>query len=484
MKSNTMKLAAAALSAVALGAVFAQDHEEAEGVQAVEEATTVEASTENETPEIVNDGGVEAVREAEVAAPEEPPKKVKNAEDEVKTWLKGKKWRPGWDAKKKRAIKVYAESFDCADPAKVQDVMVLRDMAAKRAVLAAKMEIAEMVKTEVDASDIMEVMNGTAPGVSEAEKNTLANRIQKLKQSSSAEFRAEMPLFGATCVRQSESWNKGKYQVAIALVWSPALERSARAIITGEKAVCKPKADGKSVEQWLEDVNPAFMSGPIQFVDADGTRWFLGISAGAADEDLDALTLKTNRRLADLSAKQMLAFSLWGDVKASEAAKQEMKTTTVDGKSTTEVAQWLESKVSQSIKGLPLRGMTHLLGEEVEHPATGGRIYVSIYGINQNAAEDMLKVEAVNFATRAELERAKTVERGRAAANKAHVENAKNAPGDFKKGYDAQSGAIQKEAAKRKGSQQFQRKEAVQKREKQSQAGVFNGGADVDDDDL
>ena len=33
MKSNTMKLAAAALSAVALGAVFAQDHEEAEGVQ-------------------------------------------------------------------------------------------------------------------------------------------------------------------------------------------------------------------------------------------------------------------------------------------------------------------------------------------------------------------------------------------------------------------------------------------------------------------
>ena len=115
---------------------------------------------------------------------------------------------------------------------------------------------------------------------------------------------------------------------------------------------------------------------------------------------------------------------------------------------------------------------------------TGGRIYVSIYGINQNAAEDMLKVEAVNFATRAELERAKTVERGRAAANKAHVENATNDPNDFNKGYNAQSGAIQKEAASRKGKQQLQQKEAAKKRDKKSQAGVFNSGADVDDDDL
>ena len=346
------------------------------------------------------------------------------------------------------------------------------------------MEIIEAVKTEVDAEDIVEMMGGNASDVPADEKNDLMNRVQKLKQSSSAEFRAEMPLFGATCVRQSESWNRGKYQVAVALVWSPALERSARAIITGEKVVCKPKENGKSVEEWLEAVNPAFMSGPIQFVDVDGTRWFLGISAGSADEDLDALTLKTNRRIADLSAKQMLAFSLWGDVKASEALKQELKSTTFKGKSTTEVAQWLESKVSQSIKGLPLRGMNQLLSEEVEHPVTGGRIYVAIYGINQNTAEDMLKVEAVNYATRAELERAKTVERGRAAANKAHVENAKNDPQDFKKGYDAQNGAIQSEAKTRKGKQSLQQREAARKRDKKAQAGVFNSGANVDDSDL
>ena len=72
----------------------------------------------------------------------------------------------------------------------------------------------------------------------------------------------------------------------------------------------------------------------------------------------------------------------------------------------------------------------------------------------------------------------------RAAANRAHVENATNDPRDFVKGFNAQSAAIHEEAASRKGVQQIQQKELPQKRNKAAQAGVFNGGADVDDNDL
>ena len=43
---------------------------------------------------------------------------------------------------------------------------------------------------------------------------------------------------------------------------------------------------------------------------------------------------------------------------------------------------------------------------------------------------------------------------------------------------------MEKEAASRKGKQQLQQKESAKKRDKKSQAGVFNSGADVDDDDL
>ena len=51
-------------------------------------------------------------------------------------------------------------------------------------------------------------------------------------------------------------------------------------------------------------------------------------------------------------------------------------------------------------------------------------------------------------------------------------------------GYNAQSGAIQKEVQSRKGTQNLQQKEAAKKRNRQSQAGVFNSGAEADDDDL
>lgn len=472
MKTLMVKMALAATVAVGYGAAFAQE------ADAQENAAPAAAA------EVVNDGGVEAVREAQAAAPAEPPKKIANAEAEVKAWLKSKQWRQGWDAKKKRFIRVEMAQFDCEDPAKVENVMTQRDKAVRRAVLQAKAEIAECIRSEINAKDMVTMFGGNATDTDSDKQNEVTEKIQQMKQMSSVEIMAEMPIFGATCVRQSESWNRGKYQVAIALVWSPALESSARAIITGNKVVCKPKENGKSMEDWLESVNPAFMSGPLQFVDADGTRWFLGISARAYDENLDAVTMKTNRRNADLSAKQMMTFSLWGDVKAKEIMKQKLETYKSNGKTTTEVAEMLESEVSQVVEGLVLRGMQPLFTEEVDHPVTGGRIYVSIYGINQNAAEDMLKVEAVNFATRAELERAKTVERGRAAANKAHVENAKNDPNDFNKGYNAQNGAIQQEVQSRKGKQQLQQKEAAQKRDKQSQAGVFNSGADADDDDL
>ena len=36
--------------------------------------------------EAVNDGGVEVVREAQATAPAEPPKKVKDAYEEIKSW--------------------------------------------------------------------------------------------------------------------------------------------------------------------------------------------------------------------------------------------------------------------------------------------------------------------------------------------------------------------------------------------------------------
>ena len=488
---NTLIGLAMATSVTMSCAVYAQIPEDNAPQPAVGQEIPVDGEKSGgiNQMDVVNDGGVETVRDAEEAAvTQKLPPSPKDALDDVKRWNKGKGWKFGrWDNKKKRLIVVVAESFDCDDPAKMKDVMVQRDMATKRAVLQAKAEIIQFVKAEVDAEDIVEMMGGNAPGVSEVAKKSVQQQAetfkgQKMKQKSIFATFSELPLFGATCIKQSESWNRGKYQIALAMAWSPALERAARGVLTGEKVICKPKENGKTVEEWIESVNPAFMSGPMQFVDNNGKRWFFGISGAAADEDLDALTLKANKRIADLSAQQMLVFSLWGDVQAYEKMRQELETTSLDGKSETEVAQWMESKVSQAVKGLPIRGMVRLYSDEVEHPVTGGNIYVSIYGINQDDATTSLKIEARNIATRAEIERVKTIERGRAAANKALIDGAKNDPRDFRKGYNAQNQSLHESSKSQNGTQNVQQKEDPKKRDKKAKAGVFSGGSDTDDD--
>ena len=374
------------------------------------------------------------------------------------------------------------------DPSNMKNVMVQRDLAVKRAVLQAKADFIMSLKQEVDAEDIVEMLGGNAIGVSAEAKEAVeaqvaAFKAKTMKQSSMAAFMAEMPLFGATCIRQSESWNGKKYQVAIAFVWSPKLERAARAVLTGDKVVCKPKPDGMDIEDWFETINPAFMSGPIQFVDKDGTRWFLGISACDADEKLDSVTLRMNRRIADMSAKQMVVFSLWGDVKSYEKMNQEINSISTKNMSAVEAAQWAESKISQTVKGLPVRGIEQLYGEEIEYQVTGKHIYVSVFGINQESANESLKIEALNFATRAEIERVKTLEQGRAAANRELVREATNDPADYVKGRNSQKGLLQNEKETRKRGRHMQIEETVPSSNgKKTVRGVFNGGADADDD--
>ncbi len=503
MKIQTIA-ALAACAAFAVPAAYAQEETEEATAPAVEESAekTAEETAEvaqEEAPsapvEEVVDGGVEAVYMAEEAAPAEPPPpEPKDAFAEVKAWAKDKGFKVGrWDGKKKRLVVAVKEQFDCEDPATMADVMIQRDMATKRAILQAKAEIIQYVKEEVSAEDIVEMLGANAPGTSDAAKKEVEAEVAKikgttLKQTSTFAGIAELPLFGVTSLKQSESWNRGKYQIAIVMAWSPKLERSARAVITGEKVVAKPKDTTKSLDDWLESVNPAFMSGPLQYIDNDGKRWFMGISAMPVDDELDSLTIKKNTRIADLSAKQMCAFSLWADVKAYEAMKQELTTTKMDGKTVSEASADLEAKLSQKISGLPLRGGAYLYRDEVEHPVVGGKIYVAIYAVEPDSAAAALKVEAINIATRAEVERVKTIERGRAAANNAHIDAAKDDPRDFQKGKAAQSKAIGAEVQTRrsaaKGKQTLQNREAPEKGRKSSAAGVFSSGAEADDDDI
>ncbi|MBR6374078.1 MAG: hypothetical protein IKS20_12940 [Victivallales bacterium] len=549
--------------------------QEKENEAADNNAAQEQAAEQQEVPaQVVSDGGIEAVREAQESAPAPADKKFKNAFKLLKEQAKAKKWKEGWDKKKQRIIIIESAEFKTSDPASDKDFFIKREMATKKAYLSAKVGIISTINQEMSAIDIAsmpgtdvnkvlgaerdqldkeiarekeelaqlvektskaeaEALRGTTFGErlndllaalikkidAEYKKNERDEakiaRFQELKrkleiskkkyaelqekaeamqasvrerQESAVEAIAKMPLYGSSVIMQTESWNKsnGKYQVAVMFCWSMVMERSARAIVTGEEFTVKPSANAKSVQDWLEDQNPATMIGPRQYIDKDGNRWFLGISARQYDEELSSSERRKNKGLADLYAQQMAAFCVWADVESYKMAKTAMESRGNEKVQRDVVAESYSERLTQSFQNKTIRGMQRLFSDEVEHPITGGTIYVSVYGINPNDAKTALEIEKINYATAVMDNRHQTVERGRKAANKAAVEASKNRQEDFQKGYNQQKkavdGELQKRQPKKKGVQVLDDGNGGTKKEKKSTSGAFGGDTDVNDD--
>ena len=525
-------------------------------------------------PQEVTDAGVEAVREAQEGAPA-PVEKFQEARAVLKKQAKNRKWKEGYDQKKKRIIVIESADFKTADPASDASFFIKREMAAKKAVLSAKVSIIQYINQDMSAIDLVnmpgtdvnkalgaererlnaqlaqqkevlvkmlekvdkaeaDVLRGTTFGdrlndlmaaaikkldkeydASARDKQAKANyeaakagfetaqrKYDELKekaeamqekvrerQESAVESMAKMPLYGSSVIMQTESWNKnnGRYQVAVMLCWSYAMERSARAIVTGEEYKVKSSASAKSVQDWIEDQNPATMVGPRQYIDKNGNRWFLGITARPYDDELSSSERRKNKGATEMFAQQMAAYCVWADVESYKMAKQALESRGNAKVQRDVVAESYAEKLTQSFRNKKIRGMQRLFSEEMTHPITGNTIYVAVYGLNSSAAKSALAIEKLNYATKVMDNRYQTVERGRDAANRAAVKASENRAEDFQKGYKQQSKAINRELQRRKPVKRGgtniinnTQNQPVQKR--QSTSGTFGGDADVSDD--
>lgn len=551
---------------------FAQ--EEAPAAAAQVEVAVAEQSM---PPQVVSDGGVEAVREAQEAAPA-PAEKFKEALAVLKAEAKSKGWKQGWDETKKRTIVIEAADFKTADPASDASFFMKREMAAKKAVLTAKVAIIQTINQDMSAIDLVnmpgsdvnrelgaerekldaelakqkEILANMLENVDKAEaaalrgttfgdrlNDLMAAAIKKLdkeyeagardkkaqedyaaakasfevaqkkydemkenaeamqgkvleRQESAVESMAKMPLYGSSVIMQTESWNKdsGRYQIAVMLCWSYAMERSARAIVTGEEFRVKPSESAKSVQDWLETQNPATMIGPRQYLDKDGNRWFLGVTARPYDDELSSSARRKNKGISELFAQQMTAFCLWADVESYKLAQQAMESRGNDTAQRDVIAENYAEKLTQSFQNKKIRGMQKLLGEEMTHPITGSTIYVTVFGINPNAAKAALEIEKQNYATKVMDNHYQTVERGRDAANRDAVKASKNRQQDFQKGYNQQSNAVNSEVQNRQEANQPAKgtniinndATAAPAKPKKSTSGTFGGDANVGDD--
>jgi len=278
------------------------------------------------------------------------------------------------------------------------DWAVKRTMAAKSALLNAKLQLATSLGAELTAEEQQRMFNLPAT-TNSAEKSVNTT-------SSSLQFASTHPIMGATVLCQEESMIDGEYKIAVSMVWSEALQKSAVATMCGTPGFKEAKKGKKALGEWVESQeNPYLLIGPRQYLDKDGVRHFLGISAMPVGKN--TVVSQQNKRIAQLDAIASAAFSCLADVSTGEAVdmvlNQYSDPNDIDAMATADVQRKIDSFLSQKIKGQAINGVGMVFQKEIEHPLfPGGRLYVYCAELNAEGVE-----KARELGKKAYLERAK-----------------------------------------------------------------------------
>ena len=244
----------------------------------------------------------------------------------------------------------------------------------------------------------------------EAKEAELVDSTKKRVGSSMA-ISAEMPLFGATVIQSADRYNDldGELEVAVAVVWSQKLEEEARRVFT-KGGNLEPKPGKPSLAQWIEQQDLEVMVGPRRYIADDGSINFLGFSAVEVPSDsgmkADAISE------AELFSKQAALLSLLGEVSSTRAAQRMRNDRLVDGKVKPETYKAMVADMKEEVSVSNFRGLETITTEEVIHPATGKRIYVSVANINSMLAKESDELMANTYALLKEFNAIQSVRQG------------------------------------------------------------------------
>ncbi len=147
---------------------------------------------------------------------------------------------------------------------------------------------------------------------------------------------AELEMVGTTVLEQFESCLEEdgvfKCQIAILMSWSKENESVAKAVQLAfdnpkQEPILLKSASGKnSIEGWAnkkrKDGALGEWLGPRRYVDKDGVVWFLGI--GTAPYEKNAMRNDNRKEEARMLAEAEVGWSLYGDVKMTNAIKKTM----------------------------------------------------------------------------------------------------------------------------------------------------------------
>lgn len=271
--------------------------------------------------------------------------------------------------------------------------------------------VIKRIDSEFDAGNIeaahRERFEATKLQYAEAmvEFESMREQAEAIKGSTTASFssgatvHAAMPLIGSTVIQQAESWDEEskQYEVAVLLCWSAELEKAARATLSGDITVADGRTGQKNINEWLAGQDLGAMVGPRQFLDDQGQRYFIGVTARPVVRNTN-IDMR-NRTAADMFASQMAVFSLFADVDSYTNAQQMAmigSSDDPDSMANTDVEESIAERLTQSFQNLTVQGLMPILRKRVRHAITGQNMHVSVYGINPAAAAAAMRRERQN----------------------------------------------------------------------------------------
>lgn len=433
------------------------------------------------------DGGSELALKAQQEQATVKPETASSARDLVEKRLAKKKIHQGFDTKKSRLVVIATAEDQCLDPSKDKSGkwLLIRLMLAKKAVLSAKVDIAQLLSSTMSAADRKEFLDLSPEELSQKPTSSFSSTIELLSRH---------PIQGATVICQTESYIDGIYQVAVAVAWSRALQESALRTLQGDTNP-KDLLPGKgTVQDWIDQQDLSMMVGPRQFIDEKGFRHFIGIAAMGFGKNM--LLKERNINVAKLNAKATVMFSLLSDFASAEASKTVynqylQNPNDYDSATTNTIVNSLSQQVSQTIENQEVQGLVPLKEVETVHPLFGQKMYVAVYEMSPEVVKQARELSLISNWIRAESARENQYQRGLRESQEASIEAAKNDQDAYNKGAQAGSQAMADESARRQQKTEkkgiiIEAPAAVQPQQQQPRhqvkQGVISGDKDINDD--
>lgn len=330
------------------------------------------------------------------------------------------------------------KGLELAAPATTADAMIAAADAATDAQSTAGAVIAAAATVGASLADAPAGGSGLA-----AERDALVADVQAAldaakaipmepvnETTSTVSLMSKMPLLGATVLTQAESWdkNEGIFEIAMAVLWSPTLQKEAKNLAAGTPEPASKK--GKlSAQEWLAKQDILAMVGPRRFIDKDGNSVVVGLAA----RDLTGIPVvkqKPAMQLADTDAMRYVATSLMCDLEAFRETSQNLKEYEDDTSSASEkISDKIASKTS-----LQLSGVLRLGTKQGNHPITGHKVYATAYYLDPVLSKDAMDKIKQLYADAITVTDATKFKQGQLAGMEAKLEEVKTSTQKFEEG--------------------------------------------------